>query len=113
MGSRSQKARISYAARNPVILPNRHALVEVFITHHHEKNFHMGEEMTIADIRERARVIDVRAVVQRVKRSCQLCKILRAKPMMPVMGELPSQRVDFGVKPFADVGLDCTSDRTQ
>lgn len=106
MSSRAQKANISYAARNPVILPNKHPLVDALVIHYHEKNFHLGENLTISDIRERAWIIDIRSAVQRVKRNCQHCKNRRAKPVMPLMGELPFHRVDFGVKPFTHVGLD-------
>lgn len=106
MSTRSQKARISYAARNPAILPNKHPFVDLIIQHIHEKNFHMGTEMTIADVKEFAWIIDTRAAVNRVIRKCQLCKILRAKPQMQQMGQLPLPRLDFGVEPFTYVGLD-------
>ena len=106
MSSRSQKANMSYAAKCPAILPNKHELVDVLIKYHHEKNFHLGKEMTIADIRSSAWIIDISAAVGRVKRKCQLCKNLSAKPIMPLMGELPAARVDFGCKPFTHVGLD-------
>lgn len=104
--SRAQKANVSYDVKNPIILPNKHELVDLFIFHVHERNFHMGEEMTIAEIRERAWVIDARSALRRIKRNCQLCKILRATPKMPRMGELPTPRIDFGVKPFTHTGLD-------
>ena len=106
MNSRAQKANISYAAKCPIILPNKHELVDIFVQHIHEKNLHMGEEMTIADIRSRVWVINTRSAVQRVKRNCQWCKNQKAQPKMPLMGELPLARVDFGVKPFTHVGLD-------
>jgi hypothetical protein len=104
--SRAQKANVDYDSRNPVILPNKHPLVDLFIAYKHEKNFHMGEELTIASVRERAWVIDIRSAVQRAKRDCQLCKVLHARPQMPKMGELPTPRIDFGVKPFTHTGLD-------
>jgi hypothetical protein len=106
MSSRSQKARLSYAARNPAILPNQHPLVDLLIQHMHEKNFHMGEESTIADLREVAWIVDIRAAVRRIKRHCQLCKILSAIPVAPIMGEFPTSRLEFGVRPFTHSGMD-------
>jgi len=107
MSSRSQNAKISYAARNPAILPNKHELVDLMIQHHHERNQHMAEETTIADVRESAWIISTRIAVRRVVKNCQFCKIRKAKPVLPLMGQLPEARVDFGVKPFTYVGIDC------
>lgn len=106
MSSRAQKARTSYAARNPPILPSKHELVSTLIQHIHEQNFHFAEDTTIADLREIAWIIDIRTAVRRVKSKCQECKNQRAKPEMPKMGQLPAPRLDFNVKPFTHTGID-------
>lgn len=107
MSSRAQKAMTSYAARNPAILPNKHPLVDLLIRHHHEANLHMGETTTIADLRERAWIVNVRTAVRRVVKNCLLCKIRKAKPVMPQMGQLPVSRFAYGCKPFTHTGVDC------
>lgn len=107
LSSRAQGAPVSYAARNPAILPNRHALVELLIRHHHENNLHMGETTTIADLRERAWIVNIRTAVRRVIKSCQSCRIRKAKPATPMMGQLPLSRFDYGCKPFTHTGVDC------
>lgn len=106
VGSRVQKARVSFAARNPAILPNKHPLVDVLIAHIHDKSLHIGEDNIVAGLLGRAWVINGRAAVRRVKRACQLCRVRRAHPKMPLMGQLPLGRLDFGEKPFTHVGLD-------
>ena len=106
MSSRAQHADTSYDAKNPIILPNKNLFVEVFIKHHHEKNMHQGEEMTVADVRQKAWVLEARAAVKRVKRNCQECKNRQARPKLPIMGQLPAARLDFGALPFTHVGLD-------
>jgi hypothetical protein len=66
----------------------------------------MGTEMTIADVREKAWVLDARAAVQRVRGHCRLCYLVKAKPQMPLMGSLPLARVDFNSAPFTHTGVD-------
>jgi Integrase zinc binding domain len=106
MSSRTQYAKISYAARNPVILPNKHPLIDLFIHRIHVQNFHAGKEMTIAMVRDKVWIIDIRKAVNRVFRNCQFCKNVRAKPRQPRMGNLPIPRLSFEERPFTHVGID-------
>lgn len=107
LSSRAQLANTSYAARNHAVLPNKHELVDLLIQHLHEANFHIGEDTTIADIREHAWIVHIRAALARVKHNCAHCKLHSAKPKMPLMGQLPLARLDFSSKPFTHVGVDC------
>lgn len=107
LSSRSQNATTSYAARNPPILPSKHEFVDLLIQEFHEEQFHIGEDATIANIRERAWIINLRSAFRRVKSRCQYCKIASARPEMPLMGQLPVARLDFSSKPFTHVGVDC------
>lgn len=107
MRSRAQAANASYASRNPVILPSKHEFVDLFIQHVHRTNKHMSEETTIADIREKVWIVNIRSALRRVVSQCQLCKIKKASPKFPVMGQLIVERLDFGERPFTNVGMDC------
>ncbi|XP_055836519.1 uncharacterized protein LOC129905140 [Episyrphus balteatus] len=107
LSSRAQKANSSYSSRNPAILPNRHPLVDLFIEYHHKKNSHIGTETVISDIRESAWIISIRSTVERVRKGCFMCKYLKTKPIMPIMGQLPEARLAFDCRPFTHVGVDC------
>lgn len=107
LSSRAQQANTSYAARNPAVLPNKHELVDLMIQHYHELNFHIAEDTTIADIRERAWIVHIRSALARVRKSCAYCILRKAQPQMPLMGQLPPARLDFSAKPFTHVGVDC------
>ncbi|XP_055847134.1 uncharacterized protein LOC129912762 [Episyrphus balteatus] len=107
MRSRAQKVNRSYASRNPAILPKNHPLVDLFIQYHHERNFHMGTATVISDIRESAWIISIRGAVERVRSRCFMCKRLKAKAVMPQMGQLPEARLAFDSRPFTHVGVDC------
>lgn len=106
MNSRAQKARLTYASRNPAILPNDHPLVNLLVYYIHDRYMHMGEDLAVAGLLEKVWIINARSAVRRVQRNCQLCKIRKAHPKMPLMGELPAARTDFNEKPFTHVGLD-------
>lgn len=106
MSSRAQKARSSYAARNPLILPKKHEIFFSLMQHYHEKNFHIGEDTTIADLHQITWIIDIRTALRSIKKNCQHCKNRSAKPQIPMMGQLPAARVDFDVKPFTHTGID-------
>lgn len=107
MSSRNQKIKFSYAARNPIILPNRHELVSTFIRYHHERNHHFGTETVVANIRETAWIISIRTAVLRVKLKCVWCKLMSAKPDLPLTGELHDATTAFEHPPFTFVGVDC------
>ncbi|XP_055918462.1 uncharacterized protein LOC129950553 [Eupeodes corollae] len=107
MRSRAQKANCSYSSRNPAIFPKTHPLVDFFIEHHHQRNFHMGTATVISDIREIAWIISIRGAVDRVRKGCFMCKRLKARAVMPAMGQLPPARLAFDSRPFTHVGVDC------
>ncbi|XP_055923539.1 uncharacterized protein LOC129953986 [Eupeodes corollae] len=107
MRSRAQKANCSYSSRNPAILPKTHPLVDLFIEHHHQRNFHMGTATVISDIRESAWIISIRGAVDRVRKGCFMCKRLKARAVMPAMGQLPPARLAFDSRPFTHVDVDC------
>lgn len=104
--SRLQNAPLSYAARNPAILPNKHPLVHLLIQHFHELHWHVGEEQIIAALRTRAWIVGVRSAVRRVARQCNECIIRRAQVKVPRMGNLPECRVTPSEYPFEHVGVD-------
>lgn len=109
MQGRNQNAFTSYASKNPIILPNNHELVRIFLQFIHEKRLHIGEESIIAEARKSVWIVNVRAAVRRIKRECQRCMNTKAekKTTKPQMGLLPEYRFQIGVKPFTHVGIDC------
>lgn len=105
--SRNQSLNTSYAARNPVVLPNRHELVDTFVRYHHEKNHHVLTETTIANIRETVWILGTRKALHRVVSKCVSCKFRKAKPEMPKLAFLHESRTAFHLPAFSHVGVDC------
>lgn len=104
--SRFQNARRSYAARNPVILPKKHFLVDALVHKYHKEFFHQGQASVVTALREKVWIIHAKSVVWRIKKECNLCTWLTANPSKPRMGDLPKFRLDDGQKPFTHVGVD-------
>lgn len=105
--SRLQNSPLTYAAKNPLILPNRHPLVDALARHIHEINHHRNEETIIAAIRQRAWIMNIRSLVRRISHHCSTCKVLRAAPISPLMGDLPAYRTNPEAYVFEHTGTDC------
>lgn len=93
-------------ARRPIILPQRHPLTQLIVHHYHHKMHHQNDSLTINEIRQRYWIVHIRAVLKNVKERCHKCKLSRAKPKQPLMGQLPPDRVTPFVRPFSYTGLD-------
>uniref|UniRef100_A0A6P4FBS9 Uncharacterized protein LOC108050634 n=1 Tax=Drosophila rhopaloa TaxID=1041015 RepID=A0A6P4FBS9_DRORH len=67
---------------------------------------HQNVDATIAQIRTRFWVTKMRRVMKEVISSCNECKLQRTRPMPPIMGPLPEDRLEAGGWPFKYTGLD-------
>ncbi|XP_070068094.1 uncharacterized protein [Drosophila takahashii] len=95
-----------YSARRPIILSHRHSLTEMIVYHFHDKMKHQNVDATIAEIRMRFWVTKLRRVLRKVTSACNVCKLQRARPVPPMMGSLPEDRLEANGWPFKNTGLD-------
>ncbi|XP_044573279.1 uncharacterized protein LOC123257599 [Drosophila ananassae] len=97
---------IPYSARRPVILSHRHGLTEMIVRDAHVRIKHQNVDATMAEIRTRFWITRLRRVLRSVISGCSECKLHRARPMPPIMGPLPHDRLDAYGWPFKSTGLD-------
>lgn len=97
---------LSYATRNPIILPKKHYLTNLIVQNYHIKYKHSKLESVIAAIRQKYWIIDIRAVLKHIINRCQHCSNKRAKPNSPMMAPLPPCRTAIHTKPFTHTGVD-------
>ncbi|XP_044571435.1 uncharacterized protein LOC123257246 [Drosophila ananassae] len=97
---------IPYSARRPVILSHRHGLTEMIVRDAHVRMKHQNVDATMAEIRTRFWITRLRRVLRNVISGCSECKLHRARPMPPIMGPLPDDRLDAYGWPFKSTGLD-------
>ncbi|XP_043063218.1 uncharacterized protein LOC122319690 [Drosophila yakuba] len=95
-----------YSARRPIILSHRHSLTDLIVRHFHARMMHQNVDVTIAEIRTSFCVTRMRRVMRSVIASRNKCKLQRARPMPPIMGPHPVDRLDAGGWPFKHTGLD-------
>ncbi|XP_036340844.1 uncharacterized protein LOC118750225 [Rhagoletis pomonella] len=105
-GRLNNATAISPYTRRPIILPKEHRVTDLIVEFHHCTWRHQNDETIIAEIRRRYWIPSVRTAVKRVSRRCLVCRKNRAKPAVPMMGQLPEDRVTPFVRPFSYVGLD-------
>lgn len=106
MNGRLNFAPLNDDTRKPIILDAKTRYVKLLILHYHEKSMHFGKEIVINSLREKFWVINVRSAVNKAFYDCQCCKIRKAKPEPPLMGQLPEYRLTPNVRPFTHCGVD-------
>lgn len=97
---------LAFNARRPILLPRQHHFTMLMVRSHHERMAHQLVEATIASVRQRFWVPQVRVLVRTVQHACQKCRIRTAAPEPPLQGQLPIDRMTPFVRPFASTGLD-------
>lgn len=90
----------------PVILPKKHRITFLLIDHLHRQYRHGSNETVVNEARQRFYIPQLRSLVKKVSRECQICKIRRSTPKVPQMAPLPPSRLSSYVRPFSYVGLD-------
>ncbi|UYV79860.1 hypothetical protein LAZ67_18000928 [Cordylochernes scorpioides] len=92
--------------RTSVIQDPRHFLTKLIIHHYHVLALHQGLDTVRNEICQQFWIPNLRVTVRRSWSECPSCKIRRAKPSTPVMGELPECRVELQQRSFSIVGMD-------
>ncbi|XP_037731297.1 uncharacterized protein LOC119561979 [Drosophila subpulchrella] len=86
-------------------------LIITAVYHFHAKMKHQNVEMCvcvcveITEIRMIFWVTKLRRVLRKVISACNVCKLQRARPVPPVMGPLPEDRLEVNGWPFKTTGL--------
>ncbi|XP_063382985.1 uncharacterized protein LOC134669394 [Cydia fagiglandana] len=92
--------------KRPVILDGRHQVARLIVRHYHVKAAHGSQEMVVNEIKQRYWVIKLRPTVKLVTSRCMLCRIMKSRPQVPRMGDLPGARIEHHQRPFFHCGLD-------
>lgn len=90
----------------PIILDGRHPAVRLLVQSFHRRAGHANNELVINEIRQKFWIIRLRDTVRTIANKCMFCKIRKTKPMSPVTGDLPPQRLAHHQRPFSYSGVD-------
>ena len=92
--------------RQPIILPKKGHFTFLLVHHYHVQMHHINTSTVICEIRHRFWIPELRQLLNSVQHKCQQCRVWKAKPRQPQMGDLPLDRITPFVRPFSYVGLD-------
>ncbi|XP_055631971.1 uncharacterized protein LOC129771880 [Toxorhynchites rutilus septentrionalis] len=107
MGSRIGAApQAPYAAKYPIILPKDHLITFLLTDSFHRRFLHANGETVFNEMRQLFYISNLRSLIRRVTKECQLCKVKKAQPMPPMMAPLPKIRLTPFIRPFTYVGVD-------
>ncbi|KAJ8974514.1 hypothetical protein NQ317_000316 [Molorchus minor] len=105
VGGRLYFSGLSYDHKFPALLPRNHRLTELIIEKVHCQNLHVGLQTLQFLLSQKFWILSPRRAIRHVLSKCLKC--FKAKPTQtiqtPLMGDLPSQRVNQ-LKPFQCVG---------
>lgn len=96
VGGRLENSHLPFVSRHQILLSRHSPIARLIVREAHEKMFHSGVEQVVAKVRRLYWIPRIRILAKDVIRNCVDCKIARAKPAVPKIGQLPPARVtDF------------------
>ena len=96
---------IPHEMKNPIILDRKNLFTKLLVDDYHKRTNHGGENVIMNEIRQKYWIVRMRSTVRSVIYNCQSCKNLRAKPLPPLMGDLPYPRLAHHQRPFTHCGV--------
>lgn len=92
--------------RNPTLLPRDHQLVNSLLRHLHEKHGHCGYKSLMHEARKKFWIIGLRNMTKLLTSKCVICRKLRKKSLVQLMGQIPGLRVAAGFAAFSTTAMD-------
>ena len=91
---RLSNADVSYAVKNPILLPRDHPLTTLIVREAHERVFHNGTKETLTEVRRKYWIPRVRSLTRQLIYRCFLCRKFEGTPFKtPPPPPLPTCRV--------------------
>lgn len=106
MQGRLNNADISDEVKYPPILDPEEPYTKLMIEWFHRTSQHFGQGRIINELRKHAWILRCRVAVRKCKSECMICRKKAARPVPPLMGQLPGSRIESGNAPFHHTGVD-------
>lgn len=104
-GRLSNSPDFHYDKKHPVLLCSKHYFTLLLFQHQHRLLLHAGPLLLLANMRENWWPLGGRNLARKVVHQCVRCTRLKGKTITPIMGNLPSERLEPGF-PFIRCGVD-------
>ncbi|CAK1589462.1 unnamed protein product [Parnassius mnemosyne] len=76
----------------------------MLIEHYHKKHLHAGPELLMSLLRNKCWILAARRIIHHIIHKCNTCFKSKPRAILPLMSDLPSQRVNQAEKAFTHVG---------
>jgi hypothetical protein len=106
VGGRLEHSDREFEAKHQLLLPYNHHVTKLLVRNEHLKLAHIGPEQIVASLRTRFWPVKCRILAKQCVRECFDCRRRSAKPQVPLMSDLPRQRVQGSTRPFDFTGVD-------
>ncbi|XP_052406346.1 uncharacterized protein LOC127952103 [Carassius gibelio] len=106
VGGRIEQSDLSMDEVHPIIIPGRHHLATLIVSHYHDAVKHQGRHLTEGAIRTAGFwLVGAKRCISSLLHKCVTCRKLRGKMEHQQMAALPAERVQVA-PPFTYVGVD-------
>lgn len=105
VGGRLQESSLPDLAKHPILLPHGAHYSALVVDHIHNFNFHAGTTLCLSLLRSKYWILRATRLIRGRIHRCVPCRLIKAKPLAPVMAPLPKGRFHQG-KAFTQVGVD-------
>lgn len=94
VGGRLQLSKFDYNKKHPILLSAKHTFTKLLFMHEHTRLMHAGPLLLLSSIREHFWPLSGRNLAKKVVHECVRCFRTNPKQTNPIMGVLPSSRVE-------------------
>ncbi|KAL3983862.1 FRAS1-related extracelluar matrix protein 1/2 [Sarotherodon galilaeus] len=106
VGGRIEQSGLGMNETHPIIIPGRHHLATLLVSHYHEAVKHQGRHLTEGAIRAAGFwLVGAKRCISSLLYRCITCRKLRGKAEHQQMAALPAERLQVA-PPFTYVGVD-------
>ncbi|XP_052757236.1 uncharacterized protein LOC128202123 [Galleria mellonella] len=106
VGGRLRNSRhFDYNKKHPILISSKNYFSTLLFRDEHKRLLHAGPQLLLSTIRENWWPLAGRNLARKVVRQCVTCVRMRGKTLTPIMGDLPSERLEPGY-PFMRCGVD-------
>lgn len=93
VGGRLRHSLLESASKHPYLLPKNSRLSEMLVDYYHKILLHAGPRQTQSMIQRKFWIISAHTMIRKRIHQCRQCFRLTAKPLQPIMADLPPPRV--------------------
>lgn len=106
VGGRLNHSLLTEGQKHPIVLSKSCNLTKLIFEDAHRTHLHAGPQALLAAVRDKYWPISGRSLARKTVYNCIRCFKTKPQSLSHIMGELPKHRVQPGLRPFINTGVD-------